>query len=89
MKNQMRKAISLVLVLGFFFSALLIIITLDKKNFRLISPRPKQVNILGINQWFPKEAKDQPESLQISAKSAFFMDTKEGKVLYAKNIHER
>lgn len=85
----MRKVISLVLVLGFLFSVVLIIIILDKKDFQLISPRPKQANVLGITQWFPKEVKEQSNAPQISAKAALFADTKEGKVLYTKNIHER
>ncbi len=85
----MRKVISLVLVLGFLFSAVLIIIILDKKDFQLISPRPKQANVLGITQWFPKEVKEELNALQISAKAAIFADTKEGKVLYEKKIHEK
>lgn len=85
----MRKVISLVLGLGFLFSVVLIIIILDKKDFQLISPRPKQANVLGITQWFPKEVKEQFNAPQISAKAALFADTKEGKVLYTKNIHER
>ncbi|MDP3948157.1 MAG: D-alanyl-D-alanine carboxypeptidase family protein [bacterium] len=89
MKNHMRKVTSLVLILGFLFLVVLIIITLDKRNIQLISPKPKQANILGISQWFPKEANAELNAPQISAKGAIFADTKEGKVLYAKNIHEK
>lgn len=85
----MKKVTLLVLGLGFLFSVVLIIISLGKKDFKLISPRPKQANVLGISQWFPKEVKEALNAPQISAKAAIFADTKEGKVLYAKNIHER
>lgn len=85
----MKKVTLLVLGLGFLFSVVLIIISLDKKDFKLISPRPKQANVLGISQWFPKEVKEESNAPQISASAAIFADTKEGKVLYAKNIHEK
>ncbi len=85
----MKKVVSSFLVLSFLFLVVLIISSLNKKDFQLISPKPKQVNILGISQWFPKEVKEELSVLQISAKAAIFTDTKEGKVLYEKKIHEK
>jgi len=60
-----------------------------QKTFQLVSPLLKKENVLGINQWFPGVPKDQVNAPQISAKAALFTDTKNGEVLYSKNIHDR
>lgn len=45
---------------------------------------------LGLNQWFPQNILGVTTSnLQITAKSAFFVDTKTGEVLFSKNPHAR
>lgn len=60
-----------------------------KRPQELISPLLKQEKILGINQWLPAVTGVQDSAPQISARSAFFIDSKSGQVLYAKNIQER
>lgn len=60
-----------------------------KQTIQLISPKVRQENVLGINQWFPGAVGDQLGAPNISAKAAIFTETKTGQVLYAKNIHEK
>lgn len=60
-----------------------------KKPLQLISPILYKQQILGINQWFPGEAGNQPDGPTLSAKAAFFTDTKSGQVFYAKDIHQK
>ena len=50
----------------------------------------KQEKVLGINQWFPKNILDSQETApKITAKSAIFLDSKDGTILYSKNINEK
>jgi len=50
----------------------------------------KQEKVLGINQWFPKDILDSQETApKITAKSAIFLDSKDGTILYSKNINEK
>lgn len=88
-ENYMRKLVilSIVLVLVIFF--LIIYPKLDKKSISLVSPLLKQESVLGINQWLPGISNEQSSTPQISAKAAFFVDTKKGEVFYSKNIHEK
>ena len=61
--------------------------SLSRKD--LISPINGE-KVLGANQWLPKQALgSQTNAPQISAKSGLFIDTKDGQILYEKNIHER
>src|SRR3989344_3675566 len=53
----------------------------------LVTPVTVMGKTLGLNQWFPKEGLN--EQLNITAKSAFFIDTKTGQVLFQKNPKER
>ena len=56
----------------------------------LASPLAKEEKVLGLNQWFPSEVLGtELNAPQISAKAAFFIDSKNGETLYAKNIHQR
>lgn len=80
-----------------FLAAFLIILLLfsvinihsNKGSVQLISPALKQENVLGVNQWFPGAVASQADAPQISAKASIFVNTKNGDVLYAKNIHEK
>ena len=72
-----------------------------KETKELVSPMlkiktglPVGRQVLGINQWFPKEQTTRSveingNSLQITAKAALFLDSKDGKVFYSKNVHQR
>lgn len=55
---------------------------------QLISPVIKDENVLGVNQWLPPATADQDEAPNISAQGAYFVESR-GKVLYAKNPHQR
>ncbi len=74
------------------FIFLLIFIALSKPTNpnHLISPVLGDEKVLGINQWLPQAVLgSQTNAPEISAKAGFFTDTKDGQILYAKNIHER
>lgn len=86
----MKKLAALIFTLVILTSLSLIVVhASNQKITQLISPLVKQENVLGVNQWFPQALDNQSNKLEISAKSALFIDTKSGEVLYAKNIHER
>lgn len=81
MKKLTLLAVILVVLLVVLFNS-------NKKTINLISPLVEQEKVLGVSQWLPGES-SQSGTLEISAKSAMFVDTKSGEVLYAKNIHDR
>lgn len=85
----MKKLTLLAVVLVSFLSFVVLNINLNSKPVQLISPLAKQANILGISQWFPKVIDTQLDAPQISAKAAIFVDTKDGEVLYSKNVYEK
>ncbi len=74
----------LVSILGYHFTS-------GKETKKLISPLLKQEKVLGVNQWLPSQvlANSQNNAPQITAKGAFFIETKTGQVLYSKNINQR
>lgn len=56
----------------------------------LVSPIKKSGFALGLNQWFPQNVLGiQLGAPNITAKAAFFIDSKNGEVLYSKNPHEK
>ncbi len=71
--------------------SLLIIISVNsnKESLQLISPLIKQENVLGINLWLPQILDSGLNAPKITAKAALFIDTKDGKTLYSKNINKR
>lgn len=85
----MQKLIFLGSLLLFLIS-LLFINMASGKTADLISPFIKQEKVLSLNQWFPKDVLGvQTNALEITAKSALFVSSKDGQILYAKNIHDR
>ncbi len=61
----------------------------NQDNFRLTSPLTGD-KVFALNQWLPQEVLGaQSQTQEISAKSAFFIDTKSGQVLFAKDPHQR
>src|SRR3989344_4467067 len=75
----------------FLFLLFLLFINITSgKTSDLISPFAGQEKVLSLNQWFPKDVLGvQINDLEITAKSAFFVSSKDGQVLYAKNIHDK
>lgn len=60
------------------------------KTKPLITPLIAGEQVLGINQWLPDlPTASNSAGPEISAESAFFIDTKTGQILYAKNPHSR
>ncbi len=62
----------------------------------LISPKVRQENILGINQWLPGAgdpvggpAEIQTGAPVVTANAALFLDSKNGEMFYSKNIHQQ
>ena len=86
----MKKLSVLFSVLVILLSFLIYNLTSAKGAAQLISPLFKQEKVLGINQWFPSAVSvNQDNAPQISSKAAIFIDTKNGQMLYAKNIHDK
>lgn len=82
------------LLILILFSAPIFLIAGLTKYFELtgnplVSPVLKESKTLGINQWFPKVLGASSVDPKITAKSAIFVETKTGDVLYAKNIHDK
>lgn len=60
------------------------------KNNQLTSPLISAGKNVGVNQWFPQNVLGvNIEAPEISAKAAFFVDTKSGEVLYQKSAQEK
>lgn len=83
MKKMAVLSIILVTLLAFAIN-----INSNKKSFQLVSPLLKKESVLGLNQWFPGVSKEETNAPKVSAKAALFTDTKNGEVLYGKNIHD-
>lgn len=89
MENYMKKLVIWLILPLSIFSLLIAGIYLNREQAILISPLTKQVNVLGINQWFPGLITSEDNASQITAKAATFVDTKGGIVLYAKKVHDK
>lgn len=80
-----------VAVLFSLLSAVIISIWVGPTGYKaLASPQLLNNNSIGVNQWSPQEILGlQTEAPKITAKAAIFLETKNGRVLFAKNIHHR
>ncbi len=80
----------LLLILTAVFLLSIFLKNSPSKEAKLISPSLEGGKALGINVWLPSQVSasfdDAPE---VSAKSAFFINTKTGQVLFAKDPHQR
>lgn len=81
------------LFLGLFILAVTLIFsrtTLSSQNNVLSSPWAGR-GVLGVNLWFPKNMSfaSNPNTPDITAKAAYFIDTDSGEVLYQKEPHLR
>lgn len=84
----MKKLTILASILVILLSFLAINIISDKTG--LISPLVSQEKKISLNQWFPKDVLGvQTSAPEITAKAGLFIETKNGDILYAKNIHQR
>lgn len=88
-ENCMKKLPIFAAVLIILAGFIVFRISEEKRPQELISPLLKQEKILGVNLWLPAVEGAQDSVPQISAQSAFFIDSKTGQVLFAKNIQER
>src|SRR3989344_8399974 len=85
----MKKVIFLATILVILISFLILDLT-SGKDKQLISPMLSRGKALGLNQWFPRQVLGtQANALEISAKSALFLETKDGEVLFEKNAKEK
>lgn len=83
------KKLALLIPTFLFLLSFLPFASSSKGPIQLISPKVREENILGINQWFPGAESTQFAAPVIGAKAAIITDTKNGQVLYSKNIHGR
>jgi serine-type D-Ala-D-Ala carboxypeptidase (penicillin-binding protein 5/6) len=88
MENYMKKIAILFAVLTLLIFVL-VKTSLGKQKLELVSPFVQQEKVLGISQWFPKAEGNEGNAPEVSAKAAIFLETKNGQVLYSKNLHER
>lgn len=86
----MRKFIPIAIILAaIILSALSLFIFTDKPQ-SLVSPFSGAQKVLGINLWLPNlRQRISPDAPEISAKAAFFVETKSGQVFYSKNADQR
>lgn len=87
----MKKAVYfvsiLVIVLGFIF---FMRFANSHRVSSLISPLVNKSKVLGANLWLPNtEVQEEAGSPQITAKAAFFIESKTGQVLFTKNVHQK
>lgn len=86
----MKKIVFLAVILIF----IVLLFFIRNKNLKtpvnFISPLLRQEKILGTNQWLPEEEVTQGlDAPSITAQGAYFVDTKNGQVLYAKNPKQK
>jgi serine-type D-Ala-D-Ala carboxypeptidase (penicillin-binding protein 5/6) len=84
----MKFFVRFLIILTIFSGGLLVLFNLSKSDSRLVSPLFKKEK-LSLNQWFPKDVLGAESGPVISAKSAIFIDTNSGEVMYSKNAHQR
>jgi len=85
----MKQILLVLLALAIIPIGLYFILTAnDSKN--LVSPLLKTNKVISLNQWFPKEVLGVGiEVPEITAKAAFFVETKTGRVLFSKNPEQQ
>ncbi len=86
----MKKVHFLFLLFAFLIVIFFLIVPIPKKDpIKLISPASGK-EVLGLNLWLPEvEILQNSSGVEITAKSAFFIETKNGETLYAKDPHKR
>lgn len=84
-KSLLLGSVCIIIIL----SALFLSQNLKSESSKLISPATRS-KVLGVNLWFPKQVflkeVDEPK---ITAKSALFIETKTGEVLYSKDANKK
>ncbi|MBI2040086.1 D-alanyl-D-alanine carboxypeptidase [Candidatus Microgenomates bacterium] len=85
----MKKITFLSAFLVILLSFLIIDLTSGTKG-GLVSPLLKNEKVLSVNQWFPRQVLGiQTNAPQISAKSALFIESRGGQILFEKNAKEK
>ncbi len=86
----MKKVTLLAAILVALLSFAVLGITEGRNSSKLVSPLLSKEKILGLNQWFPKAVLGvQFSTPSVSAKSAIFIDSKTGEVLFSKEPNSR
>lgn len=89
----MKKTLVIVASIIFIAASLFVVlITLIFKDDQIVlnSPLTGRGQVLGVNLWLPSSnTTEDTDGPKITAKSALFIDTKSGKILFAKNEAEK
>lgn len=86
MKKLLYSLLFLLLITG----AIFLKASAGKTATKLISPSIGNKKVLGINVWLPSQsAGNFADAPKVSAKSAFFIDSKSGEVLFSKDPHQK
>ncbi|MBI2018451.1 D-alanyl-D-alanine carboxypeptidase [Candidatus Daviesbacteria bacterium] len=84
-KSFFLGSVCLIIIL----SALFLSQNFKSESSKLISPVPHS-KVLGVNLWFPKQVfQKEADEPKITAKSALFIETKTGEVLYSKDANKK
>lgn len=91
MSNSFRRLLWFTFCLISLLLAIFLVVKGPLGERKLVSPIPNQTKVLAVNQWFPQQFDEEvfSGSLQISAKEAFFVETRTGKVLFSKNARQK
>ncbi len=90
MSVSLKRLLMFFCLLVLMLTVSFLVININQKQNKLISPVSKTESILGLNQWFPQEVSETGgDKLQLTAKAALFVDSKTGQVLYSKAAHQR
>lgn len=90
MENYMKKAsflgsVCIIIILSILFLPQ----NFKSEPIKLISPATNS-KVLGVNLWFPKQVfQKEVDGPKITAKSALFIETKTGQVLYSKDANKK
>ena len=86
----MKKIVYFTLSLTIFTLSIFAFIYFNRSESEgLISPFINKSKILGTNLWLPNINTQASNGLQISAKAAFFIESKTGQPLFTKNVDQR
>lgn len=84
-KSLLLGSVCIIIIL----SALFLSQNLKSESSKLISPATRS-KVLGVNLWFPKQVfPSEADEPKITAKSALFIETKTGEVLYSKDANKK
>lgn len=85
----MKKLVYLATSVLVIVLILILIPSPKPKINQFTSPVVKDENVLGVNAWVPTVSASQDGAPEITAESGYFVNSKSGQALYAKNPHKR